>query len=580
MRKSLTTGSLFTGLGGFDLAFEQAGFETKWQVEINPDAQKILRRHWPNVPRWEDITTVDPDDLAPVDVVTFGSPCQDLSIAGKRAGLSGERSGLFHEAIRIIQGVRPEFAVWENVPGAFSSNGGRDFAAVLAAFRDCGAREFGWRVLDAQYFGVAQRRRRIFLVADFRGTRASEILFEREGVSGHPPTRTKAGKIAPTLSASGSGTDRPGGQGAEFDFYIPVAQEVDVRNLRDQGDQSGTLQAKSSGGYSLNYINPIVIQDARAEKQQNGLGIGEDAPMYTLDTTSQHAAAYLPEVAHTLRGEGFDGSEDGTGRGTPLVADSLTTKPWADNKGQESQLVTQNMAVRRLTPRETERLQGLPLILEWRLHEMTTDEMAAALLAAGWVTADLGTGKIFVHRGPGGRRLDEPAEAKGTLIKGYRSSKFHLDGETHPIRHHRLIWIAANGVPAEGMAVCHRNNDKLDNRLNNLYLATPEQNSHDARRDGLYPDYDHNPRAKIGIETARQIADDYIHSQGTIYQLADKYGISKSRVSQIVHEFGWTEVDANGKELSDSARYRLIGNAVAVPVVRWIANRIRPQLDD
>ncbi|WP_053958369.1 HNH endonuclease signature motif containing protein [Sulfobacillus thermosulfidooxidans] len=176
--------------------------------------------------------------------------------------------------------------------------------------------------------------------------------------------------------------------------------------------------------------------------------------------------------------------------------------------------------------------------VQWRISEMTTDEMALALLAAGWVTVDPETGNVFIHRGPGGPRLSEPSQAKGTIINGYRSSKFHLNGETHPIRHHRLIWISANGSPPEGFVICHRNNNKLDNRLSNLYLATPQQNSHDAKRDGLYPDYNHHPRAKIGIETAQQIANDYKHGQGSIYQLAKKYGISKSRVSQIVHEFG------------------------------------------
>lgn len=225
-------GSLFAGIGGFDLAFEQAGFETKWQVEINADAQKVLERHWPMVPKWGDITTVDPTELDPVDVIAFGSPCQGLSVAGKRTGLGGERSGLFYEAIRIIAGVRPSFAVWENVPGAFSSNAGRDFAAVLAAFRECGAREIGWRILDAQYCGVPQRRRRIFLVADFGGERASQILFEREGVSGHPPTRRPAGAVVASLFTNGAGTSRQAGVDSETDFLVTA------RTLLGKGNDS------------------------------------------------------------------------------------------------------------------------------------------------------------------------------------------------------------------------------------------------------------------------------------------------------------------------------------------------------
>lgn len=213
-------GSLFSGIGGIDLAFEQAGFTVAWQVEIDSAANKILAKHWPNVPRFGDIREVEPEDLTPVDVIAFGSPCTDLSVAGKRAGLKGAQSGLFYEAIRIIQGVRPSLAVWENVPGVFYSNGGRDFGAVLAAFRDSGIRECAWRVLDARYFGVAQRRRRIFLVADFAGERATQILFERESVSGDYQPQYTARDIAPTLFASGAGTERTASAGSESYFVI------------------------------------------------------------------------------------------------------------------------------------------------------------------------------------------------------------------------------------------------------------------------------------------------------------------------------------------------------------------------
>ena len=396
----MKVGSLFSGIGGIDLAFEHAGFHCAWKVEWDPAARSILRRHWPNVPLHSDIIDVDPAGLESVDVITFGSPCQDLSVAGKRAGLGGKQSGLFFEAIRIIQGVRPRFALWENVPGVFSSNGGRDFAAVLAAFRECGAREFGWRVLDAQYFGVAQRRRRVFLVADFGGECASEILFERQGVSGNPPTRREAGALAPTLAASGAGTGRTGNERTEADFLVTEALPMEC----EAPEVAGTLGAITGGqrqdldgmtyvpvayalradpgvvgqGHNTNYIVDDVAHTVTAQYASHGGKSAGNNPglhnavievAHTLTAGTSNGEGVNPPgrrheddynlVTHTLRGEGFDGSEDGTGRGTPLVADSLTTKPWADNKGQESRLVTQNMAVRRLTPMECERLQGL-----------------------------------------------------------------------------------------------------------------------------------------------------------------------------------------------------------------------------
>ena len=380
--------------------------------------------------------------------------CQDLSIAGKRAGLSGERSNLFYEAIRLITALRPAFAVWENVPGAFSSNAGRDFAAVLAAFRDSGVRECAWRVLDAQYFGVPQRRRRVFLVADYRGDRATQILFEPQSLSGDSAPRSNAGRVIASLLASGAGTSRPAGLASEPDFLIvaedsasadAVAEEspqvfgvggassvthairsqasradkpssstyivstdaLDCRNLALSAECSAPLQAKPNGGWSLNFVNPImvsvaekantvttdaqcdregeeahliVIQDARdlTTKQQNGVGISVTDIMYTLDATSQHA------IAHTLRAEGADASEDGTGRETPLIpvysmsdqstysmACSLNQRGegrlrtvhgalMSSHSGKQIDGIIQNMQVRRLMPVETERLQGLP----------------------------------------------------------------------------------------------------------------------------------------------------------------------------------------------------------------------------
>ena len=171
--------SLFAGVGGFDLGFEAAGMECCFQVEWDPHCQQVLAHHWPDVPRWSDVSDVNGAELPPVDVITFGSPCQDLSVAGKRAGLDGGRSNLFFEATRIIRemrdrtdGVFPRVAVWENVPGAFSSNEGHDFGSVLDGLAESGALGIEWAVLDARWFGVPQRRRRIFVVAEFDPARA------------------------------------------------------------------------------------------------------------------------------------------------------------------------------------------------------------------------------------------------------------------------------------------------------------------------------------------------------------------------------------------------------------------------
>jgi len=210
---TLTLGSLFDGSGGFCLGGILAGIKPVWQSEIEPFPIRVTTKRLPFVKHYGDVNTLDGGELEPVDVITFGSPCTDLSIAGKRAGLEGSQSGLFHQAIRIIKemrektnGIYPRFIVWENVPGAFSSHGGDDFQKVLEEI--CGICDdsvsvpgsakwepagcilgdgfsVAWRVLDADAWGVPQRRKRIYLVGHLTGHCAGKILFESEGLSGY-----------------------------------------------------------------------------------------------------------------------------------------------------------------------------------------------------------------------------------------------------------------------------------------------------------------------------------------------------------------------------------------------------------
>ena len=209
----LTLGSLFDGSGGFPLGGVLAGITPIWASEIEPFPVRVTTVRFPNMKHYGDISTLKGSELKPVNIITFGSPCQDMSVAGKREGLGGNRSSLFYEAIRIIKEMReatngkyPRYIVWENVPGAFSSNRGEDFKAVITEI--CKVKEeqvsvpkpskwenagrimgdsfsVAWRLLDAQYWGVPQRRQRIYLVADFDGWSAGKILFESEGLSGY-----------------------------------------------------------------------------------------------------------------------------------------------------------------------------------------------------------------------------------------------------------------------------------------------------------------------------------------------------------------------------------------------------------
>lgn len=282
-------GSLFDGSGGFPLAASMCGIEPVWASEIEPYPIAVTRSRFPNMKHLGSVTDIRGDEIEPVDVITFGSPCQDLSVAGKRAGLkhteNGDdettRSGLFMEAVRIIKEMRkatngeyPRYAIWENVPGAFSSNKGLDFRVVLEEliriaeptavmpevpkagwpYADvyCGD---GWslayRVLDAQHWGVPQRRRRIYLVADFRGQRAGQVSFEREGLSGHSAQSGAPWQGIAGNASGGSGADDREGESAGD----RGGRGLDAVGLTNRGFCSGekaeTLRAESHGALPM-----------------------------------------------------------------------------------------------------------------------------------------------------------------------------------------------------------------------------------------------------------------------------------------------------------------------------------------
>ena len=381
--------SLFSGCGGMDLAFGRAGIPSVLQCEIDKACNTILARHWPETERATDVREVR--NYTAADVIHFGSPCQDLSLAGKRKGFAGERSGLFTEAVRIIRAVGPRFAFWENVGGSLSSSDGADFATALDLLADAGALDIAWRVLDAQWFGVAQRRRRVFVVADFRGRRAGEILFEPGSGPRHPPARGKAreeiaGPIGGGAYGSGRRTeDDPnlvlafkGGQGAGA-HGLGLAENVSptlgaaengsnrtpVLAIMERGTADGGRRLDTSpelayaltgenryGGERQTVLAPSYAV-RMAQTGTNGSGIAVDVA-HTLDGAMQAVAApigahhhlrdldnetYIPEVAYAV------GARDAKGIG---FVDGDATR------------VASHWRVRRLTPVECERLQGLP----------------------------------------------------------------------------------------------------------------------------------------------------------------------------------------------------------------------------
>lgn len=346
--KSITLGSLFDGSGGFPLAGTHAGITPVWAAEIEPYPIAVSSLHFPQMKHLGDVSQVKGDDIQAVDIITFGSPCQNMSIAGKREGIKHKdkgddettRSGLFYEAIRIIKEMReathgkyPKYAVWENVEGAFSSNKGEDFRCVLEEFtRICDEKSsiprpangkwrnageivgdnfsIAWRLFDAQYWGVPQRRKRIYLVADFTGRCAGKILFERESMRGN---------------STESGTSR---------------QET-------AGDATGGTE-RSRGTRNVIYTIQGNVIDRALTANCNGCGWREDA-CYTLNTIDR------PAVCYDARG-----NDDGTLCLTLTGDHENRITDYTAVVVKENPKPPRKYIIRRITPLECCRLQGFP----------------------------------------------------------------------------------------------------------------------------------------------------------------------------------------------------------------------------
>ncbi len=216
--------SFFSGVGGLDLGFERAGIETVSVSEIDPYANAVLAERFPDAPNLGSITEVDANDIPEADIWSGGFPCQDLSVAGKRAGFTGQRSSLAFTFLDFVAQRRPRWLVLENVPGLFSSNNGADFGRLLNEMEQLGY-GVSWRTLDARYFGVAQRRRRVFIVASLESDRAAEVLLECEGCERHPSPRWTQRQSAASGTSDSPGSNRHGAA-TEQSSQTPDANRV------------------------------------------------------------------------------------------------------------------------------------------------------------------------------------------------------------------------------------------------------------------------------------------------------------------------------------------------------------------
>lgn len=475
---SYTLGSLFDGIGGFPYAASFYNIKPLWASEIMPSAVSITKRHFPAMEHVGDVTQLHGGKLPPVDIITFGSPCQGLSVAGKRLGLADERSGLFSEAIRIIREMReathgeyPQIAIWENVPGALSSDGGRDFKTVLEAFTEdevpmprsgrwanagmvrSGGIDLAWCVYNAQHFGVPQRRRRVFLIVDFRGQCAGEILFIPKSLRGYfstggTPRQGAAANACRGAEAAGGAAAqlKPDGDSPKSCACVPqlartLMARADSSPCADRGqnvvvcaasghtnaeimtdqcptltcvhDQpliahpktSGTLCGSGAGlsrpagmasecDFCVTYCVQAGIINRKAENGPSGSGIKENLSFTLLATDHPHAvtdAIPINDKATRYKGGGPSRNGDGSGNGlgvgkagdpsptltagdrhavaavdcrncreSPEMSGTLQAKATGGYSLNFQNPVRRGYVVRRLTPVECERLQGYP----------------------------------------------------------------------------------------------------------------------------------------------------------------------------------------------------------------------------
>lgn len=683
-----------------------------------------------------DITKIDGKRIEPVDVIVGGSPCQDLSVAGKRAGLAGKRSGLYMDQIRIIKEMRdadhqrgrpdelcrPRYMVWENVPGAFSSQKGADFAAVLeevirvvepeapdvpvpekgwptagCIYDDMGRWSVAWRVHDAQFWGVPQRRRRIALVADFGGLSAPEVLFERKGLRRDfaESGTTRQGTAADAETGFGSaisfqerGGKPGGGKGILIQnertgalstlnnqsvfnigsyhsnawksdnphsgvYETEVSKTLDALNCGypacNQGGTAVVCMATQQGGAEVRTDDRVgesagaggdgrldVVSGGFCHESAKARSIGwaeELAPTLTAGVApgvvsavtlepgiaaregGQQVNVRTDDKSPTLRAEAhgnvpadvcktYDARGNGDGETvctitgdhenrvtdyTALCMDVGFFQTYEERAGtllarqyKDPPITNQNV-VRRLTPLECERLQGFPSEKKWDVSKMTKDEYIAWNLAEKNIIVDAEKGVVYGTRGPGGIPYKEPKQLKGSVVNGYNVVSIRNGATKLQCRVHRIVWISQNGIIPEGYCIDHINNDKQDNRISNLQIMTPSENSKKAKEDGLYSEGLDNKATKLDPDLHDELCYLYEFSDLTQRELAEIYGISKSRVNQIIKEVGWTDigewVDSKGKrhDSSDSARYKALGNSIALPFWHWLFKRISAQ---
>jgi DNA (cytosine-5)-methyltransferase 1 len=561
--------SLFSGVGGFDLGLEAAGMETVFQCEWDKHATNILEKHWPHVPRWGDISTLTGKHIlnhAPViDVVAWGSPCQDLSVAGKRAGLEGSRSGLFHEGVRIIKELRketnneyPRISIWENVYGALNSNRGADFGVILNEMAEAGALVQEWRVLDAQYFGVPQRRRRVFLISIFdtaTATRCPDPLLPLcEGVQWHPATShtTREAVTSETPASLGSGSQWSAGANEQGVLKQSISSKWSKGSSGPSGDECinmvvGSLAARDYKGVGNQYVNEgkVIVEPFTKSKRPQTATDDEtwvaNQPNPTLNAFDQGDTRTTTVIVQdpillTMR-EG----KPGGGKG-PLLS---TDKSLSLSTSNEQLLFqpTEDPIVFENSYRDAARIaeDGITQTLT---SKMGTGGGNTPMVAFGLQGNMIGRQD---HNGPQGAGISHPDDPMFSLTSTDRHAVVQYDGYNQRLYEDDVSVTIRIG------------RDSSD------FIAQPIDISVVAPSLTASNDPSRSPQS---AEITQQVT--------AIHQAT----MAVRRLTPLECERlmgwpdNWTATKADGTPQSDTHRYKQCGNGVASPVAQWIAQQL------
>ena len=560
----MTLGSLFDGIGGFPLAAVHCGGVPVWASEIEPFPMRVTKLRFPDMIHVGDITKLDGAKLPPVDVICGGSPCQDLSVAGLRKGLAGERSGLFMDQVRIVKEmraederrgvsddfIRPRYLVWENVPGAFSSANGEDFRAVIeeivhikdstchvprpdtGRWESAGAAILGdqfslaWRVLDAQYWGVAQRRRRIFLVADFGGLTAPKILFEQERLLGDPAEDQGQGKGV-TTTAGNSSADSGGSRVAEekqvdiFAFHINQREEtINLNGI------SGALMATTNMQMQT-FVAEGMRKFESAEKEEECLCLndqGGERMDVSVDITATLRAGMSGHPPLVM------GIQQGSA-GTEEIPDPALTEE-AETGGNNQQILFENHGIdaRYTGPHEVAPTMSARYGTGGNNVPLVSDMPESYCIAGNIIDREVQNG---------GNGLGCQPDISYTLTSADRHAVF--------------------------------SRQRSDEFLQNRVTATQSARQHKDATDLVCEPYQ-NTVGTIGYTDHKGINNQYVSEDKCIVENRRLIRRLTPLECERLQGFPdhWTDIPG----ASDSARYKALGNSVAIPCVDFVLRGI------